>query len=118
MGDNLSVAAGNKYYPMRELGFDDIGELLNISAVNASELSRVTAWSGKHPTTGAKEIKWNAVFLDTTVGLTLTDYSAMGIGSQIFIMDSGTYRVAYKVLNSTTPATTDWFYVNLTEVGS
>lgn len=116
MGDNLSVSAGNKYYPMRELGFDDIGELLNITAAQAALLSRVSAVSGKHPSTGAKEIKWDAVFDDTSVGLTLTDYSGMGIGSQIFIMDSGTYRFAVKVLNSASPATTDWFYVNLTVV--
>ena len=116
MGDNLSVSAGNKYYPMRELGFDDIGELLNISATNASELSRVSAVGGKHPTTGAKEIKWNAVFEDTSVALTLTDYSAMGIGSQIFIMDSGTFRIAHKAANSATPVIGDWYYVDLTVV--
>ena len=116
MGDNLSVAAGNKYYPMRELGFDDIGELLNISSASAAKLSRCSAVSGKHPTTGAKEIKWNAVFDSTGEALTLTDYSGMGIGSHLFIMDSGTYRLAVKAANSASPAIGDWYYVNLTVV--
>ena len=116
MSDNLAVAAGNKFYPMRELGFDDISEMLNITAAQAALLSRCSAVGGKHPTTGAKEIKWNAVFEDTSVALTLTDYSAMGIGSQIFIMDSGTFRLAIKASNSATPVIGDWYYVDLTNV--
>ena len=114
MGDNLAVSAGNKYYPMREIGFDDIGELLNITSVQAALLTRVSAVSGKHPSTGAKEIKWDAVFDDTSLALILTDYSGMGIGSKILILDSGTFRVAYKVANSSTPVVGDWYDVNLT----
>ncbi len=116
MGDNLAVSAGNKYYPMRELGFDDIGELLNITADQAALLTRVSACGGKHTTTGAKEIKWNAVFEDTSVALDLADYGGMGIGSQIFVMDSGTFRLAVKAVNSSTPVAADWYDVDLTVV--
>lgn len=116
MGDNIAVSAGNKYYPMRELGFDDIGELLNISAANAAKLSRVSAKSGKHPTTGAKEIKWDAVFDNTGEAIDLTVYANMGIGSRLFIMDSGTYRTVEKSASSTTPVIGDWYYVDLTVV--
>jgi len=116
MGDNLAQAAGNKYYPMRELGFDDIGELLQISAANAAKLSRVSAKSGKHPTTGAKEIVWNATFQNTGEAIDLTVYGNMGIGSEILVNDSGTVRIVRKIASSSTPVVGDWYYVNMTVV--
>ncbi len=116
MGDNLAVSAGNKYYTMREIGFDDIGELLNISSANTALLTRVSAVAGVHPSTGAKEIRWNATFEDTTVAISLLVYGAMGIGSQIFIMDSGTFRVAFKAVNSAVAVDADWYDVDLTVV--
>jgi hypothetical protein len=116
MGDSLGVGAGIKYYPMRELGFDDIGELLNISAANANLLSAVRAWSGKDPDSGAQVIIWNAAFNDTSVAIDLTVYGNMDIGSMLFIKDSGTYRLAYKAAKSTTAVVGDWYYVNLTVV--
>lgn len=116
MSDNLGVAAGNKYYSMREMGFADIGEQLNISAANAAKLSRVRAWSGKNPSTGVQEIVWDAMFDSSAEAIDLTVYGNMDIGSRLLIHDSGTVRLAYKIAKSSTAVVGDWYYVNLTVV--
>lgn len=113
MSDSLGVSAGKKYYPMRECGFDDIGELLNITAAQAAALSQVRAWSGKDPD-GNLKIVWEAVFNDTGSAFSPTVYQNMDIGSSILVIDSGTVRKVWKVAKSATAVVGDWYYEELT----
>ncbi len=113
MGDNLGNYAGNKYYPWRELGFESWADLLELTEAQAKKLTAISAKSGIDPTTGEKRIVFQATFVDSGA-ITLTDYGAMDIGSEILVKDSGTLRIAKKVAKSASAVIGDWYYVNMT----
>ena len=114
MSDNISNYAGKKYYPMRELGFDDWAELLSITAAQAAKLTAVRAWSGIDPTGGDARIVFDCCFNDISSACVLSVYGAMDIGSKMLIIDSGTVRIAYKVAKSSTAVIGDWYFEELT----
>lgn len=115
MGDSLGNYAGNKYYPMAPLYLDSFADLLGITAAQAAKLKDVCAFSGIDKTSGEKRVVYFATYVDTGA-IDLTVYGAMDIGSELLVLDSGTYRIAKKVARSSTAVIGDWYYVNLTVV--
>jgi len=105
---SLLGSSGSKSRWAREIDTNDPEDVLGITNTQASVFTAIHGLAVED-NSGVKHIKIDAI---AESGFNLTDYANLEAGSTILRVGAGITPTLYvKVLSSTTPAYTDWFYI-------